>query len=157
MEEWEREGQRELERLSAETGCDVSMLAAVASSDGKICWKLAAGAFSGRYRMMAERPGRGLAGSVLKVGRPMLIQADELGAGKQLHDYPLIIVEGIRSAYAVPIMTAAGRSKGVLLAGYRRPKTLSAEDRLAIERSALRIGSALDKAGETSGPLRGRI
>lgn len=157
MEEWEQEGQQELERLSAETDCDVSMLAAVSASDGKICWKLAAGAFSSRYRIMAERPGHGLAGSVLKVGRPMLIQADELSAGKQLHDYPLLIVEGIRSAYAVPIVTTAGRSKGVLLAGYRRPNTVSAEDRLAIETSALRIGSVLDKAGETSGPLRGRI
>ncbi|QJC50952.1 GAF domain-containing protein [Paenibacillus albicereus] len=137
MTEGEKGGQEELERLRRELGCDVAV-AGVAAQGGGLRWKAASGAASDRYRIMAERPGRGLAGTVLKVGRPMALQAAELRAGRQLQDYPLLIAEGLCSAYAVPLLASA-RPSGVLLIGSRSPKAFADADRLAAQAAARRL------------------
>ncbi|QGG55079.1 GAF domain-containing protein [Paenibacillus sp. B01] len=143
MTEGERGGREELERLRRELGCDLA-IAGLALAGGGLRWRVASGAVSERYRIMAERPGRGLAGTVLKVGRPMTLQAAELRAGRQLQDYPLLIAEGICSAYAVPLL-ASGRPRGVLLVGCRGPKAFSAADRSAAEAGARRLEAMLEE------------
>lgn len=133
---------QELERLLAELGSGFCVLGLLEPETGELRWKAASGNLSDRYRHMATRPGKGLNGSVVKVGRGVTLHVTELIAKRELHEYPILLAEKLRSAYAAPVMEG-DKVRGVLLAGDRVKRIYKPEDRAGILAAAERLAKLL--------------
>lgn len=132
----------ELRRVQAEIGCDFCSLGLLEGYDRNLKWKLAAGNVNDRFLAIAERPGRGFSGSVLKVGRPMQMNVQELIASRQLHEYAILLAENLRSAYAIPLIIGS-QVMGVLLAGERKRRFYRPEERNCLSLAGERITKIL--------------
>lgn len=131
-----------LERLLADIGSDFCAVGLLAEQSGDLVWKLASGNLSDRYKTISSRAGRGLGGSVVKVGRGMTLHVTELIAVRQLHEYPILLAEKLRSAYAVPIQYE-GKVLGVLLTGDRVKRIYRPEDKRSATAAGERIAGLL--------------
>ncbi len=126
----------QLDRLRADLDCDFCALGELEGEERALRWVLASGNANERFRSIAERVGVGIAGSVMKVGRPMSLQWADLLAVRRIHEYPIMLAESLRSAYAVPIVAGA-HAEAVLLAGDRHRRIYRPEDRkLAVDAGA---------------------
>ena len=132
----------ELNRTRSELACDLCALA-LTSDDGRtLRWKLAAGNLNDRCFKMVDPPGRGLTGTVLKIGRPMTLQAADLLRARQLQEFPIFISEMLLSAHAVPLLHS-GRVGGVLLIGDRTKRSYSQEEQRAASECGERMAKLL--------------
>lgn len=90
------------------------------STDQKIRWRYAAGNQGERFRKIVLRPGIGIAGLVIRTGKPYW---DNYVANKNYADYmyrPITKIEKLTAVAAVPIFSnKASLVTGVLLGGYR--------------------------------------
>lgn len=93
-------------------------------------WCYVAGNQNERYRKIILRRGIGIAGMVLRTGKPFLNnQLKEYAYSNSMYT-PIAHVEALESAIAIPIVTGhLMMTHGVLLAGYRSPsKCFSSTD-----------------------------
>lgn len=82
---------------------------------------------SNRYLRIVLQTGKGLAGQVLKTGRPaFIVNVDEEINREDLHHYPIIIAEGLKSLGALPLYDD-NRVIGVVLAGFRTSNKMTEE------------------------------
>jgi nitrogen regulatory protein A len=109
-----------LEDLRLRTNADFSAFACQEPEEAAIRWKYAVGNKNERFRRIVLRSGKGIAGKVLMLGRPMLLENYEPRQHDDPQEYPILYAEELRSALGVPVLMA-GRVKGVLLIGYRNP------------------------------------
>lgn len=128
----------QLERVRCEIGSDFCSLGLLEGYDRILIWKLASGNLNDRFLSIAERPGRGLSGSVIKVGRAMQLGMPELVASRQLHEYAILLAENLRSAYAIPLLIG-NRVTGVLLVGDRKRRVYRPEERNSMMLAGERI------------------
>jgi nitrogen regulatory protein A len=121
--------QDELDSLCKITTSDFSGLAWIDQHDSRIRWLYASGNSNERFKRLALKSGRGLAGLVLKLGRPIIIDAGmtELELSRVQYDYPIMLVEHLLAAIAVPI-TVLGETRGVLLIGNRSERYYEEND-----------------------------
>lgn len=143
MDGRENELQEQLDGLRREIGSDFCSLGLIGGEERVLRWKLAAGNLSERYKGMSERAGRGFSGTVAKTARAMPVHVPDLVASRQLHEYPILLAEKLRSAYAVPVLEG-GRVAGVLLAGERRRRIYPPDDAERIKRAGERISGILN-------------
>ena len=88
-------------------------------------WQYAAGNLNNRYQRVVLHPGKGIAGTVFKTGKPMLVKnVDEEIPKSELFCYPIILAENLKSIYAVPLWENY-RVVGVLLVAFRRQDPLT--------------------------------
>jgi signal transduction protein with GAF and PtsI domain len=132
----------DLNALLKELGSDFCALGLLEPESRVLSWRWAAGNVSDRYRSIEDRPGRGFHLSVLKVGRPMTLQVAELISARQVHEYPILLSEKLRSAYAVPLQRDTHLT-GVLLVGDRTRRIYRPEDRGIAERFGAILASKL--------------
>lgn len=136
---------KEMDRLRSDLGSDFCSLALVEEESDGLSWKLASGNENERCLTMKERAGKGFAGSVVKVGRPMPFNVAELIMSRKLYEYPILIAEKLRSAFAVPLVS--GRNvTGVLLVGDRRKRVYRPEERNCASEAGMRISGLLADA-----------
>ncbi|WP_052476097.1 GAF domain-containing protein [Cohnella kolymensis] len=128
----------ELQRLRTQIGSDFCSLGLLEGYDRLLKWKLASGNVNDRFLSIIERPGRGLSGSVVKVGRAMQLNVPELVAARQLHEYAVLLAENLRSAYAIPLFIG-NQVTGILLAGDRKRRIYRTEERNQIALAGERI------------------
>lgn len=128
MKDGEREAREALSRLRDEIVCDFCALAVFSSESRELTWKLASGNENDRFAAIAERSQSGLSDTVVKVGRAVSLQLADLLASRRIHEYPILLAEGLRSAFAVPILVDRNVI-GVLLAGDRRRRIYRADER----------------------------
>ncbi|MFC5531426.1 GAF domain-containing protein [Cohnella yongneupensis] len=128
----------ELDELGAAIACDCCCFGVLMGEMRALQWELASGNENERYAAIAERVGSGLSGTVVKVGRPMSLQLTDLLATRRLHEYPIMLAEGLRSAYAVPVIVKR-EVVGVLLAGDRQRRIYRTEERKLVVDAAERI------------------
>ena len=142
MTKWEREQEsgikQEMDRLLAHLESDFCTFGLLHTETGELVWKVAAGNLSDRYRHIANRPGKGVSGSVVKVGRGVSLHVSELIAKRELHEYPILLAEKLRSAYAVPVMLD-DKVRGVLLVGDRVKRIYRPEDRQSVTEAGERM------------------
>lgn len=106
------------EKVLTELECDFVGLALQNTDGPDVKWHYAAGNSNEKYKRITVRYGKGIAGKVISTGRPMYVDNfPENIAGKAL-EYPIMLAEGLKHAYAVPIHFN-GIPKGVLLIGNR--------------------------------------
>ena len=112
--------QAELDLLCKNTASDFSGLAWLDTFDSRIRWLYASGNSNERFRRLAVKSSRGLAGLAIKLGRPIIIDANltEIELARVQYDYPIMLVERLRSAIAVPIKVR-DEMRSVLLIGNR--------------------------------------
>jgi nitrogen regulatory protein A len=124
-----QEIQEELDSLCKITTSDFSGLAWIDQHDSRIRWLYVSGNSNDRYKRLALKPGRGLAGLVLKLGRPIVIDAGmtDLELSRVQYDYPIMLVEHLQAAIAVPI-TVLNETRGVLLIGNRTDRYYEEND-----------------------------
>lgn len=90
----------------------------------KIKWRFVSGNINDRYQRIILRHGRGVAGNVMKTGKPMIIRdATQNDIQNTLFNFPIIISEALTSLIAIPLWHNH-RVKGVLLFGQRDGKPL---------------------------------
>lgn len=114
----------ELTRLRSLTLSDFSALACIEKSEGLLRWKYVSGNLNCRYKNIAMRSGRGLAGLVIRHGRSIILDASIPDFNRKLQEEPIMLAEHLQSAIAVPIMMHQ-ETAGVLLVGNRSRITYS--------------------------------
>lgn len=93
----------------------------------------ASGNVSNRYVRIVLQKRIGLAGLVLKTGRPhYIINADEEITPANMSQYPIILAEGLKSLGAAPIFYQQ-RVIGSVLAGFRSVDQMTPEKRHLFE------------------------
>lgn len=133
---------QEMDRLLSDLGSGFCAFGLLQQGSGELVWEAAVGNLSDRYRRMATRPGKGLNGSVVKVGRGAAFHVAELIAKRELHEYPILLAEKLRSAYAAPVMEG-DKVRGVLLVGDRVKRIYRPEDRERIASAVERMAKLL--------------
>lgn len=105
----------ELRRLTA---TDFAALAFADSNEQTIRWKFASGNRNDRYKRIVLRLGKGIAGKVMRSGRPMIMDSFSPKSGDDPREYPILLAESLKSIVGVPVQTN-DRVMGVLLIGCR--------------------------------------
>jgi nitrogen regulatory protein A len=126
---YKEEIQDELDSLCKITTSDFSGLAWIDEHDNRIRWLYVSGNSNERFKRLALKPGRGLAGLVLKLGRPIIIDTSMPDSERirLQHDYSIMLVEDLRAAIAVPIKIQ-DEAQGVLLIGNRSERYYEEND-----------------------------
>ena|SRR5690625_3911607 len=87
----------------------------------------ASGNTSSRYLRIVLQSRKGLAGQVIKTGRPAFItDVDKEIKSENLQNYPIIMAEGLKSLCALPLFEDEN-VVGVVLAGFRTSNKMSQE------------------------------
>lgn len=90
-------------------------------------WAHILGNKSERYRRIVLQTGKGIAGTVLKTGKPMRMSSVELELHKaDLYNYPIIVSESLTSFGAMPLFQE-GRVNGVMLVAFRDKRVVTPE------------------------------
>ena len=139
----------ELTHLREALASDVAAVAWLPDGRPQWAWWAASGCADDRYRMLSIRPGRGLEGSVLRVGRPLALDDSHPDAARKRQESALMNVERLLAAAACPI--AAAGSPGVLMVGARSSRRYTADDLLVLRQAADRIGHWAEEAAAESG------
>jgi nitrogen regulatory protein A len=126
MLQLEEQIQEHLDSFRAEIGADFVALA-LTEPDHVIRWKYASGNRNDRYKRIVLRPGKGLAGKVMCLGRPIQMKFDEPQSMDDPRDYPILLAEGLKSLVGVPI-NSGERIPGMMLVGCRAHREFSPEE-----------------------------
>ncbi|MDQ0091446.1 hypothetical protein J2T12_004883 [Paenibacillus anaericanus] len=141
--------QWELEQLKNEMGLD---FVAIALSDGQyrdIYWRFALGAQSDRYKKIAVRMGRGMAGKVLQGMSPHVVLAFPEEVQEEVLEYPIFLVESLYSGVGVSINSTIhvqNQAYGVLLVGQRSRREFPEEDIMRVQACAGTLAGFYDEA-----------
>ncbi|WP_210470602.1 GAF domain-containing protein [Sporosarcina sp. 6E9] len=121
--------QLEIEKIKEAFNFDLVALALVHPSDGRFTsrWEYVTGNKSNRYKRIILQTGKGVAGVVLKTGKPLLMSdVKTLISEGDMFNYPIIVAEELTSFGAIPLYKY-NRVKGVLLVAFRDDNVLSEE------------------------------
>lgn len=115
-----------LDQLRDDEGFDFAGLAFYENENqiSPIKWHYVSGNLNNRYKLIVLRKGRGLAGTVMKTGKRMIIENVNLDNIKfEKHKYPIIMSESLTAMIAIPLWYE-NYVYGVLLLGQRNNKGL---------------------------------
>lgn len=121
--------QTAVERIHQTEGFDLTALALVENEQNQcvLKWQYLAGNKTNRLRRIVLRSGKGIAGMVFKIGKPLLVPDVHLfSSSDQLCNFPIVSLEHLESLGAVPVWHN-GRVVGVLLGGFREPNKFTQE------------------------------
>ena len=104
--------------MRAELNCDFAAIAIQDEVGTDIKWPYASGNRNEKYKRIAVRYGKGIAGKVISTGRPMMISDLSNDKSSMVLEHPIMLAEQLLSAYSVPLLIN-GTAKGALLAGNR--------------------------------------
>ncbi|WP_181909349.1 GAF domain-containing protein [Paenibacillus taihuensis] len=117
---WKKEIQSQLDQIRTSTDSDWAGFAMEEQYHRRIRWLAASGNSNERYAELVIRPGRGLSGLVIKLGRPVIVDARMPASERERlrPDYSIMLVEQLQAAIGVPL-TIQDEIRGVLLVGNR--------------------------------------
>lgn len=126
---------------------DVAGLARMNADGGTLYWHHFVGADAGGtgLREIRLRRGEGLVGYVAASGRPLAIADTALGLPTGLASAPILELEGLRSALAVPLR-GGERSLGTLMVANRTPTVFAGDQVTLLTSFANQVAIALDNA-----------
>lgn len=131
--------QQELQQLKSELALDFVAVALADVNYRDIYWRIALGAKSERYRKITVRMGRGMAGKVMQTKRPLIVTSYPEEVRDEMLEYPIFLVEEIRSAVGVSVdseLLEQKQSYGVLLVGQREERVFREQEIARVEQSA---------------------
>ena len=124
---------------------------AVALTDGQyrdIYWRFALGARSDRYKKIAVRMGRGMAGKVLQGMTPHIVAEFPEGIQDEVLEYPIFLVESLASGVGVTIKSTIHMDRqayGVLLVGQRSRREFAEEEIVSVQTCASILAQLYDE------------
>ncbi|KON87654.1 hypothetical protein AF332_12985 [Sporosarcina globispora] len=131
------------EKVLTELECDFVGLALQNTDGSDVRWHYSAGNINEKYKRITVRYGKGIAGKVISTGRPMYVENfPENIAGKAL-EYPIMLAESLKNAYAVPIHFK-GIPKGVLLIGNRSDQPINKNEQITAGNAARTLEQKLN-------------
>lgn len=122
----DRRFQETLDKIRKEEGYDFAAIAFYESNkpSSPIKWHYVSGNKNNRFKLIILRKGRGLAGTVMKTGKRMIIANVGLALGpEEKIDYPILLSESLTAVLAVPLWYK-NQVYGVLLFGQRDGRPL---------------------------------
>lgn len=134
--------EQKLNELSTLTSSDFSALACLNEQDQTIHWNHVYGNMNNRYKQMIGKPGKGIAGSVIRFGRVIIIDQDTVGYDKIRLEYPIMLAENLRVAIAVPVYSN-GKIRSVLVTGMRSNHKYTVEQINQVKETAAHFTSLL--------------
>lgn len=102
----DRRFQETLDKIRKEEGYDFAAIAFYESNkpSSPIKWHYVSGNKNNRFKLIILRKGRGLAGTVMKTGKRMVIANVGLALGpEEKIDYPILLSESLTAVLAVPL------------------------------------------------------
>lgn len=144
--------QFELQQLKSDMKLDFVAVALADANYREIYWKIALGAKSERYRKIMVRMGRGMAGKVLKAKSPHIITYFPEEVRDEMLEYPIFLVESLRSGVGVSIDSSLPEQKlsyGVLLVGQREDRVFNQHEVEQIEKYAFVLATLYDNTSST--------
>ncbi|WP_449538778.1 GAF domain-containing protein [Ferdinandcohnia sp. Marseille-Q9671] len=132
--------EQKLHELCTNTSSDFSAFANVDQRNQTIRWEYAYGYTNNRFKNMVIRSGKGLSGSVVRFGTPMVIDQDTPNHTQTRLQYPIMLAENLVSAAAVPIHFM-GKVSGVLLIGSRTETKYCMEQMNQLKAISIEISS----------------
>lgn len=133
----------ELRRLTA---TDFAALAWADSNEQTIRWKYASGNRNDRYKRIVLRLGKGIAGKVMRSGRPMVIYSFSPKSGDDPREYPILLAENLKSIVGVPVLVN-GRVLGVLLVGCRNEQVFETDIVELVSSFGEQLGNMIQQKG----------
>jgi len=124
--------------IAHEISCDFVGLAIYNPQGKELRWMYAVGNRNEKYRRIVVRYGKGIAGQVIRTGRPMTISQFPQNIIGKATDYPIMLAEQLISALAYPIHRG-GIPWGVLLIGNRSESAFSKEQQDKIKKVVINI------------------
>ncbi|WP_313890881.1 GAF domain-containing protein [Psychrobacillus sp.] len=92
-----------------------------------LTWQFAVGNINNRLKRIVLQSGKGIAGSVFKSGKPILVKnVTTKYPVKDLFNFPIIVSEKIKSFCALPLYKN-NKVQGVILLGFRREDAMTEE------------------------------
>lgn len=133
--------QRTKELLAA----DYASVATIDETTDRIVWSAAAGLRHRELWATSGDPGKGLTGTAISTGEPVVVE--DFGTNPMFppDQYPLHRAEGMIAASVMPILRGS-RALGALTVGYRRPHSFSDAELASMEALAAQAGVALENA-----------
>lgn len=153
MESLQKTIEAHLCALRQETSTDFAALAWSDSEEQTIRWKFASGNRNQRYKKIVLRQGMGIAGYVIRTGRPTILSSFSPKSVDDPREYPILLAEGLQSVVAVPV-TVQGRVRGVLLVGCREARTYDDQTVLQVSESAERLSDLLQEGLDDHHPTK---
>lgn len=90
-------------------------------------WQYAVGNLNERFKRIALQSGKGIAGLVFKLGKPMHIQNIHTQClAEDLFNFPIIVSEKLKSFCALPLYKK-NKVQGVILLGFRTEDKMTTE------------------------------
>jgi len=132
-------------RLAQEIPCDFVGVAIFQEALKELQWKYAVGNRNTKYEFITVRYGKGIAGSVMRTGRPMSIANFPFDIIGKPTDYPIMLAEKLVSAMATPIKSQE-IAWGVLLVGNRNRTTFTSEQLLLLQNWANKVSQCQIKS-----------
>jgi nitrogen regulatory protein A len=131
----------ELRRL---TSTDFAALAWCNQGEYIIRWKYASGNRNERYKRIILRPEKGIAGKVIRSGRPMILDSFTPKSGDDPREYPILLAEGLKSVVGMPVLINR-RVMGVLLVGCRYTRSFEDDVVELVANVAEQLGSMIQQ------------
>ncbi|THF78042.1 GAF domain-containing protein [Cohnella fermenti] len=137
--------ERELSALRELLEVDVAAVSWKRARDRQWEWWAASGCRDERFRTLSIRMGRGIEGTVPRIGRSLVIDVEHPNGSRQREESALMHVEQLMSAIACPILVQ-DVPQGVLLAGTREDRVFSREQLQRTQLAAAMIGQWAEDA-----------
>lgn len=106
-----------LKRFRMALNMEYAAFAKVDERDNQIRYECVTGNNTNRHIQMVKRPGNGIAGLVVRHGRPVIIDGTHPDLAKAKMQYPIMLAEKLEAVLAVPIYrkdTVAGALLGAV-------------------------------------------
>jgi nitrogen regulatory protein A len=133
----------ELERIRGLTFCDLAALAWAEHAGNRMKWVSASGHLNDRYKKMIVKPGQGVSGMAIRLGRPFIMDDTPAHSDRLSTECPMMLAEQLVSALAIPLSKGKGDIRGILLLGKRKDACFSKDSLDRAERAALDLVSRL--------------
>lgn len=127
--------EKECEKILTSMNVDFVGFALKNQEGPDVRWHFAAGNSNEKYKKITVRYGKGIAGKVILTGSPIMISNFPEGISGKALEYPIMLAEKLKNAYAVPILLNSD-PKGVLLAGRRSNTQITESEQLTVKQAA---------------------
>ncbi|WP_051541203.1 GAF domain-containing protein [Caldalkalibacillus mannanilyticus] len=132
----------ECHQLALEIPCDFVGVAIYNHTQKELQWKYVVGNRNDKYKLITVRYGKGIAGTVVRTGRPLSISNFPEGIIGKPTEYPIMLAEKLVAAMGTPIVYR-GTPWGVLLVGNRNQTAFTSDQLEVVKKRADQISQGL--------------
>lgn len=130
----EAEWERYLSELRQHLESDFCAIALFDASSRQIRWNAASGNTNEKFRYMVNRPGQGMAGEVIRIGRT--VQRTCTSDEQRRSVDSIMLAERLVVAAATPVRTEDNKTVGILLMGRRIGSIYTTSELMQFEHAA---------------------